>query len=144
MRTFCLTFALSYKWRQTKYVELLIVTASKPWPSSNMLLNMIICRNRWPNFSVSFRVVALKLIKLICFALSNHWFSSISYASSLAKWRHSKLSFSLHWASIYLSLVKIPWFSILYYLYVRYVKTEVLWPLCRAVVCVRVTPKINN
>ena len=37
------------------------------------------CENGWSNFSASFRVVALKLIQLIQFALQNKLFSPLSY-----------------------------------------------------------------
>ena len=59
----------------------------------------------------SFRVVALKLIELISFALLIHWFYSISYVPLLAMWRHHKLSFYLRRACICLSWVYVPCYT---------------------------------
>ena len=51
--------------------------------------------NRWSNFSVSFRFVALKLPLFIRVALLSHWFSKISSVPLDHKWHHHDPSFSL-------------------------------------------------
>ena len=67
-----------------------------------MLPNMNTFENGWSNFSVNFRVVALKFPNLIQFILPNHQFSSIFYMPLLAQRRHHESPLSLHSACIYL------------------------------------------
>ena len=47
--------------------EIVTSTASKPWLSGNMLLNIKTFKNGWSNFSENLRIVRLKVVEIKVF-----------------------------------------------------------------------------
>ena len=66
--TWCFNLSLSnYYWKETKLLDLVTGTATKPWLSGNMLPNWNTCEYRWSNFLENLRIVSLKLLELTQF-----------------------------------------------------------------------------
>ena len=91
---------------ETKYFDRVTVAASKRWPWTNMLPNMIKC----DEFLSKFQGRGLKTGRVNLIPVAKPLIFSISFeklGELLAKWRLPELSFSLRWTFIYLNTGKI-------------------------------------